>query len=456
MITNYFKIAWRNLFKNKVSSFINITGLALGLASGIIIMLVVLQEFSYDKFNAHRDDIYLLMKNQQQADGISTGSSTAGPMAATFRNEIPETKYAARVTYFGNQIIKAGDKTIYESGMYADPNIFNMMSFPALQGDPVTALKDPNTVVLTEKTAKKIFGNDDPIGKLVVVDIKNTFKVGAVIKDIPTNSTIQFNMALPFSFYAQTNNWLNKWDDNRIQTWVQVKPESNIHSLNDKLTTLLQERSNDKSVSLFVYPLRRLRLYGGFHNGKPDGGGIEVIVLLVALGVFVLLLACINFMNIATARSEHRSREVGVRKVLGVSKKLIVFQFLTEAVLMTLFALVLAVILVQLVLPTFNQYRKKYCFQFWRLESMVADAGDQLVYRPCVRELSVFYNEPFYGDKSIKRQVCGWPQQCRHAQGFGDSAVCYFYLFYYSYHCNLPADKFCKKSSVGVRPGKFN
>ncbi|MDB5280293.1 MAG: transporter permease [Ferruginibacter sp.] len=216
MIKNYLKIAWRSLLKNKVSSVINITGLALGLATSIIIMLVVLKEFSYDKFNAHFDDIYLLMKNQKEMDGISTGSSTAGPMAATFRDELPETKYAARVSFFGNQIMKAGDKTIYESGMYAEPDIFNIMSFPAVQGNPVTALQDPNTVVITEHTAKKFFGDENPMGKIIVADVKNTFRVGAVIKDIPTNSTLQFDMVFPFSFYALSNEWLNKWDDNRI------------------------------------------------------------------------------------------------------------------------------------------------------------------------------------------------------------------------------------------------
>ena len=155
MFKNYFKIAWRSLLKNKTSSIINISGLAVGLATSIIIMLVIVNELSYDKYNTNLKDIYLLMKNQKQMDGISTGDATAGPMAAAFRSEMPETKYAARVAHFDNQLMEIGDKTIYESGIYAEPDIFNIMTFQAVQGNPVMALKDENSVIITEQTAKK-------------------------------------------------------------------------------------------------------------------------------------------------------------------------------------------------------------------------------------------------------------------------------------------------------------
>jgi len=356
MFKNYFKTAWRNLIKNKVSSFINIIGLSVGLATSIIIMLVVVNEFSYNKFNTNLKDIYLLMKNQKQADGISTGDATAGPMAATFRNEMPETKYASRVAYFDNQVINADNKVVYESGIYAEPDIFNIMTFPAIEGNPVTALQNPNSVVITASTAKKLFGNKNALGKVITLNAKNSFKVGAIVRDIPSNSTIKFDMVYPFSFYAKENDWLNKWDDNRIQTWVQLKPSSNLSLLDNKLTKLLQTRSNDKTVSLFLYPLTDLKLYGRFNNGKADGGDIDIVILLICLGVFVTLIACINFMNIATARSESRSREVGVRKVLGASKKNIIYQFMSEAMLITFIALALGMFLADIALPVFNQF----------------------------------------------------------------------------------------------------
>ena len=377
MFKNYFKIAWRSLLKNKTSSFINISGLAVGLATSIIIMLVIVNELSYNKYNTNLNDIYLLMKNQKQVDGISTGDATAGPMAAAFRDEIPGTKYAARVAYFDNELMEAGGKTIYESGIYAEPDIFNIMTFPAVEGNPVAALQDESSVVITEQTAKKLFGKEDPIGKLVLTE-KNSFKVAAVVRDVPPNSTIKFDMVFSFSYFAKQNKWLDKWDDNRIQTWVQLKPGTNLALLNNKLTKLLQVRSNDSSVSLFVYPFSKLRLYGSFSNGKPNGGRIDMVILLLVLAVFVILIACINFMNIATARSEHRSREVGVRKVLGATRKLIVWQFLSEAMLMTFISLALAIVVTQIALPFFNQFTQQNLvvnYRDWKFWSLLIGIG---------------------------------------------------------------------------------
>jgi putative ABC transport system permease protein len=352
-------MAWRSLLKNKVSSIINIVGLAVGLATTIIILLVVLDELSYDRFNTNLANIYVLLKNQKQMDGISTGSSTAGPMAAAFREQMPETRFATRIAYVDNQLIRTGDKTMYESGIYTEPDIFNMLSFTPLQGNPVAALREGSMVVITEQTAKKMFGNADAMGKSLVIDNRHFVKVGAVIRDIPSNSTVRFNMALPFGIFAGENEWLNKWDDNRIQTWVQLKPSANIPSLNARLTNLLQARSNDSSVSLFVYPLSRYRLYGNFSNGKPSGGRIYMVILISALGLFILGIACINFMNIATARSERRAREVGVRKVLGAARKWIVFQFLSEAILLSFLALAGGILLAAMALPDFNQFAGK-------------------------------------------------------------------------------------------------
>lgn len=359
-------MAWRSLLKKKVSSFINLTGLAVGLATSILILLDVAEEFRYDKFNVHLKDIYLLMKNQKQMDGISTGENTAGPMAASLRNEMPETKYASRVAPFSNQLLKVGDKVFYESGIYAEPDLFNIMSFRAVAGNPVQALTSQNGVVLTEHRAKELFGKENPMGRLVLLNNKNVFTVEAVIKDIPTASTLQFDMVIPFAVFARDNDWLNKWDDNRIQNWVLLKPNSNLKSLNARLTRLLQTRSNDSSASLFLYPLANLRLHGGFSNGKPVGGKIDAVKLMAALGLFVILIACINFMNIATARSEDRAREVGVRKVLGASRQKIMYQFLSEAMLVTFLALLGGVVLARTVLPAFNQLAEKTLqFNFW-------------------------------------------------------------------------------------------
>jgi len=358
MFKNYLKTAWRNLLANKTSAIINVGGLAIGLATAVIILLLIVNEFSYDKFNTNLQSIYLLMKNQKRVDGISTGDVTAGPIAASIRSNMPESKYVSRVRYFDNAVIKIKDKALYASGIYTEPDLFNMMTLPTVEGNAVNALKNGSEVVMTEAAALKLFGSKNVFGKQIVLN-KNPFIVGAVVHNIPSKSTIQFEIAFPFSYFEKQNDWLNKWDDNRIQTWVQLKPASNVALLNQKLTTLLQTRSNDKSVSLFAYPLARLHLYGGFNNGKPDGGEINVLIMLAALGIFIILIACINFMNIATARSERRGREVGVRKVLGASRKRIIFQFLSEAMLITFIAILLAVVIAKLCLPYFNQLAGK-------------------------------------------------------------------------------------------------
>jgi len=349
MFKNYFRLTFRNLLKNKVSSIINIGGLAVGLATGIIILLEIVNEVSYDKFNTNLADTYLLMKNQNLGGDIKTGNTTPGPLASSVLNEIPEIKYAAR-TCQESDLVRYGDKTIYTNSIYTDADFFKMMSFPAIKGNAANALKQPNTVVLTEATAKKIFGTTDVISKILMLNNTDAVNVAAVVRDVPQNSTNQFDMAIPFMFFES-----KKWDDDRIQTWIQVKPGVKLAALNNKLKELFLKKQLEKNMDLFAYPFSALRLYDQFKNGKPSGGIINIIMLLSTIAGFVLLIACINFMNLATARSEQRAREVGVRKVLGASRKRIIFQFLGEALFLSFLALMLGVLLAVLALPGFLQ-----------------------------------------------------------------------------------------------------
>ncbi|MEP7319884.1 MAG: ABC transporter permease, partial [Panacibacter sp.] len=300
MIRNYLKSAWRNLLRNKLSSFINIAGLSVGLATGIVILFVTVHEFSYDKFNTNLGDIYLLMKTQDTNGDITTGRVTPGPLAASIRNEIPEIKYAARVSQGEQELIRTGDKSVYVNGIYAETDFFNMMTLPAKQGDPLAALQDPGSVVITESTAKKLFGNEAAMGQTLVLNNQSSLKIAAVIKDVPENSTNQFDIVLPFRLFELSNNWLNKWDDNRIQTWAQVKPGIKLALLNSKLKNLFLQKQDEKNVELFAFPMANLRLYSNFKNGKPNGGLIDVVRMIGIIGLFVLLIACINFMNLAT------------------------------------------------------------------------------------------------------------------------------------------------------------
>jgi putative ABC transport system permease protein len=360
MIKSYFKMAWRNLVKNKATSIINIGGLSVGLAVAIIIMLWVADEYSYNRFHAHLPNIYMIMQNEKQGGEISTFQSIPGPLAPALRSEMPEIEYTARVSYPGQQLMKSGDNSIYESGIYAEADYFKIMSFPALAGDPEAALRETGSVVITESTAKKLFGKENPMGKIITHNNIRNLKIGAVIKDIPANSTFQFDIVFPFSIYEKENKeGISKWDNNSLLTWVQLKPQTSVAGLNAKLTKLIRDKRNNKSSELFVYRLSELAMHGQFKNGKPYGGRIEMLVMLGILGLFVLLIACINFMNLSTARSEGRAREVGVRKSLGASKKSLVFQFLSEAFLMTFISLMAGIIIAKLLLPGFNNLTEK-------------------------------------------------------------------------------------------------
>jgi putative ABC transport system permease protein len=360
MIKNYFKIAWRSLLKNKVTSAINIGGLSVGLAVAIIIMLWAAYEYSFDKFHTRISSIYMIMKNEPQGDGITTFQAIPGPLAPTMRRELPEIKYAARVSFNEQHLIRAGDKSFYENGIYAEPDYFKMMSFSAVAGNPQAALRDIGSVVISETTAKKLFGDQDPIGKLISHNNLQSLKVGAVIKDVPSNSSLKFDVVLPFLIYEKDHaDGIQKWDSNSLITWVELKPESNLAGLNNKLTKIIRRERKNEKPELFAYPFAKLAMYGRFKDGKPNGGRIEMLAMLTILGMFVLIIACINFMNLSTARSEGRAREVGVRKSLGATKKSLIFQFLSEAFLMTFLALIVGVILAKLILPAFNQWTEK-------------------------------------------------------------------------------------------------
>jgi putative ABC transport system permease protein len=355
MFTNYFIVAWRNLVRNKLSSTINIASLAMGLAMAILLFLWIDNTLSYDKFNVHYREIYQLMKTQRGKGQVSTGSSVPGVLAEAIRTTIPDVKYASRGAY-GTALLNYEDKSLDQRSLYADADFFRIMTYPVVQGDPFSALNDPSSVVMTETAAKKLFGAESPMGKTITLDNKYQLKVAAVVRDVPHTSTNRFEIVLPFKLFEKDNDWLKKWDDNRILTWVLLPEGTAVASVNDKMTRLIREKANDPQIELFAYPLRDVWLRGSFRNGYPNGGRIELLYTMGFAGLLVLLLACINFMNLATARSEHRSREVGVRKTLGALRGQLIGQFLGEAVLLTFLAMMLGIVLARLLLPLFNVY----------------------------------------------------------------------------------------------------
>lgn len=353
MLKNYYAATLRGMVKNRLFTFVNISGLSIGLALGIIFILFVKGELQYDRFHSNISSIYCIMLNASRENVIYTGRTTTPALATAIREGLPEADHVARIANGGDQLLNVGEKSTYENGLYADPDFFNIFRFPVIAGDPVAALSDPGSIVITSRTARKFFGTDDAIGKIFRHNQARSLKVGAVIQDIPENSSLRFDVMLPYRLAEQqTPGVSDRWDYNAMQTFVTLKPYVDPNIFNKKLKKLVGARYGDSTP--FAYSFGDLHLYNRFKDGKPAGGKIQVVQFTVIIGIFVLLLACINFMNLATARSAQRAREVGVRKALGATQRQIVLQFLSESVAMAFLALVTGILLAKLSLHGMN------------------------------------------------------------------------------------------------------
>ena len=362
MIKSYFKIAWRNMVNNKVYSALNIVGLAAGMAVAMIIALWVFNEYSYDKFLPNYKQLYQVELNfNDPHNGEHTLQAVSVPIADVLRKEYPEVKYVAESDWMGQHDLLVGNKKLYINGAAIGSDFLKMFQYPLIKGNANSVLKDPFSVVLTLSTAKALFGDADPMGKTVRIDNRHDVKVTGVMADIPKNSSLQFNYLLPFSYSEETEDWMKDvrtaWYNNSFQLFVQLRPDASYAKLAPKIRNIVYDHAEKmrpgKPVLLF-HPLKDWRLYSDFKNGKEAGGFIDYVRMFSIIGALVLLIACINFMNLSTARSEKRAREVGVRKAIGSQRRDLIFQFLIESVLITFMAFMLSVLFVQLALPSFN------------------------------------------------------------------------------------------------------
>lgn len=357
MFKNFFKTIIRSFAKNKGYSFLNIFGLAIGIACAGLIFLWVEDEVSWDSFNTKKDWLYFVQENQKYDTYTATFGSTPGLLGPAMQAEIPGIANTCR-TSEGNMpsLFIIGDKSVYASGKFAEPSLFSMFTLPFVQGNAAGAFKELHSIVITKKTAKKFFGNEkDVIGKTVRVDNKHDYVISGVLKDIPENSSMQFEWVAPFKIFYDENDYLHKWGNNSLSTYVELKPGASIASINKMLYNFIQQKEPASIARPFLFSMNDWRLRDKFDNGVQTGGGrIEYVHLFSVVAWIILLIACINFMNLTTARSEKRAKEVGVRKVLGAGKQNLVFQFIGEALLMAFVASILAVIIMALTLPAFN------------------------------------------------------------------------------------------------------
>ena len=361
MFKNYFKTTVRTLWKNKGYSFLNIFGLAIGIACAGLIFLWVENELNWDKFNAKKANLYFIRENQKYDTYTATFGSTPGVLGPAIQSEIPGIANTARVYEDDATLFSIGDKTMYAPGIYTEPSLFSMFTLPFVQGNMKTALAQRYSLVITEKAAKKFFGNaKNVLGKTVRVDNKLDYVITGVLKDIPQNSSLQFEWAAPFEIIYDKSPWLHTWGNNSLSTYAELKPGVGAASVNKQLYNFIQKREPQSIARPFLWNMGQWHLYDEFENGKATGGGqIEYVRLFSIIAWIILLVACINFMNLATARSEKRAREVGVRKVLGAGKQRLIIQFISEAFIMSLLAAIVAVIITSLALPAFNTLVQK-------------------------------------------------------------------------------------------------
>jgi putative ABC transport system permease protein len=355
MFKNFFKVALRNFLRQKGFSAINIIGLAIGMASAMLILLWIQSEVSFDRFHDKRDRIYEAWNKVAFNGKVMTWDATPKILAGSLEKDLPEVELASRVNWPNKWVFAVGDKEFFGQGNQVDSNFLRIFSFPAIEGNPATALSASNSIVLTEKLAVKIFGKADAVGKTVRILNQGNFTVTAVLKNPPDNSVFDFEWLMP---WQKGEKDAADWGQNNTHTYVLLKPSASLASAQSKIKVIKQRYDDDAKKNdwqMFLYPISRWRLYSDFQDGHETGGGrITLIRLFGTIAAFILLIACINFMNLSTASSEKRAKEVGVRKVVGARKASLIIQFIGESVLLAFIAGFIAMVIVNGALPAFN------------------------------------------------------------------------------------------------------
>ncbi len=355
MLKNYLKIALRNFRRHKVTSFINIVGLAIGIACAALILLYVRHELSYDRYHKNKDRIYRLVSKVQGAS-YEAVAKVPGPWSIEAKKSFPEIQHVARFVFFNEILVRRGEKRFYESGgFYADSTVFEVFSFSLLKGNPQTALVPPNAIVVTEAFAQKYFGDKEPLGQTLTFDNQNQYLVTGVIRNVPAHSHFTFDFLVSMATYANPRR--DNWEWLQFYTYLLLAPGSSPQAVADKFPALLRqhvEANIASNYTPYLQPLTDIHLRSQLFREMQANSDIAYIYIFSAVGFFILLIACINFMNLTTARAATRAREVGVRKVTGADRGQLIKQFLGESILVCGFALLLAMVVIDLLLPAFN------------------------------------------------------------------------------------------------------
>jgi putative ABC transport system permease protein len=365
MIKNYLKVAWRNLVRNKAHTIINMAGLSVGLACSLLILLWVQNELDMDSFHKSGNNLYQVYERQYYDNKVNGQYLTPGLLATEIKRVIPEVKYAASANFDEWHSFKVGDKIISMEGGSADSAFFKMFSYPLLQGNAQNALNNPKGIAISQKMAVAFFGSpQQAMGKTIRFDNRKDFMITSIFADISNNSSIKFDFIRSWGDYLQDNPWAKDWGNNTPLTYLLLRADANPAEVDRKITNLLLNLDKDEKKGTFTQELGLQRydqvyLHSNFVNGKIDGGRIEYVRLFSIVAIFILLIACINFMNLTTARSVKRAKEIGVRKVVGAVRGVLIKQFISESLLLTSIAVIASLFMVVALLPFFNQITQK-------------------------------------------------------------------------------------------------
>ncbi len=366
MIKNYLLVAFRNLRRNKVFSVINILGLALGMACSLLIMLWVNDERSMDSFHANKERLYNVFEHQFYDGKIESGYFTPGLLAQELKKKIPEIeKSVDYILYTEKLTFQVGDKILKQEGSYADADFFSMFTFPLLQGKAVTSLNDPSCIAISKKMANIFFGSPEAaIGKTIRCEDKTDFKVTAVFADMPDNSTIKADFIGNWFYFLDQNSWAKEWGNNGPATAIMLRADAKPAAVAAKIRKFLddynKEQDNSFRIELGMQRFDQFYLNSNIKNGQFTGGRVEYVRLFSIVAIFILLIACINFMNLTTARSVKRAKEIGVRKVVGALRGVLMRQFIGEAILLAVIATAIALLIAFILLPAFNTLTNKH------------------------------------------------------------------------------------------------
>ena len=363
MFKNNLKIAWRNLMKDRQFTLLNLLGLSTGLACALLIFLWVRDEMSFDKIFDHDDQVFQLLEHKKTNGTVGVSEESSGPLSETIAAQAPEVQYAAAIAppdWFQRFTLTADSKNIKAVGQYTGKDYFNIFSFPFLEGDRAKVLVDKNSIVISDQLAKRLFGSTDHvIGKTIRVQHDKDFYVSGVFEQPAYHSSQQFDFVLSFEYLKDIQSWVTSWNNTGPRHYIKLKKGTDVNAFNQRIAGLVTRNSGDSTRSAFAAHFSDLYLHDVHSMGSKTGGRIEYVRLFSLIAAFIVAIACINFMNLSTAKASRRLKEVGIKKVVGAGRAQLVFQFLSESLLLTFFAIIVAILLAWLLLPQFNNLTGK-------------------------------------------------------------------------------------------------